>query len=240
MDPTGRTFPQGHRVLANGTCRRCDRPAEAGPCCSSCAADVMAKAFNRFHGGRRKKLPGQHGKSPPRPAQTSPRPSSQLPCSAPEPSSLLLAHGLHACNCPHLSYGHPPSHLAPSPRRRRDHPLNGAGRRGLPHQAQGHYALSDGRMYWNAGQVLQCVDGASCQPMPVKGGDRPGQPEIPPGNAGSTRRRKTRRTTRGHAHVAITSGTEAPRGDNRATTLPPERGPSRRTRPGRQESPAAN
>ena len=35
-----------------------------------------------------------------------------------------------------------------------------------------NYALSDGRMYWNAGQVLQCVDGAFCQPMPEEMVDR--------------------------------------------------------------------
>ena len=29
-----------------------------------------------------------------------------------------------------------------------------------------NYARSDGCMYWNAGQALQCVDGAFCQPMP--------------------------------------------------------------------------
>ena len=63
--------------MTNGTCRRCDRPADAGPYCSSCAADVMAKALNPCHGGRRKKLPGQHSKFPSRPAQTSPALSSQ-------------------------------------------------------------------------------------------------------------------------------------------------------------------
>ena len=65
--------------MANGMCRKCDRPAEAGPYCSSCAADVMAKALNPSHGGRRKRLPGQHGKFPRRPAQTPPRPSAQPP-----------------------------------------------------------------------------------------------------------------------------------------------------------------
>ena len=69
--------------MANGTCRRCDRPPEAGLYCNSCAADVMAKALNPFHGGRRKKLPGQHGKFPSRPAQTSPKPSAQPPLFSP-------------------------------------------------------------------------------------------------------------------------------------------------------------
>ena len=59
------------------------RPAEAGPYCSLCAVDVMAKALNPFHGGRRKKLPGQHGKLPSRPAQTSPKPSAQPPLFSP-------------------------------------------------------------------------------------------------------------------------------------------------------------
>ena len=126
--------------MANGRCRRCDRPAEAGPCCSPCAADVMAKAFTpstaagggncpvstvNFHRVRRRRPP-----SPP----------CNLPCSAPEPSSLLLAQEASACNFPRLSYGYPPPHLAPSPRRGRDHPLHGAGRRGVLHQAQGHHA----------------------------------------------------------------------------------------------------
>ena len=35
-----------------------------------------------------------------------------------------------------------------------------------PTRRGANYALSDGRMYWKAGKVLQCVDGAFCQPMP--------------------------------------------------------------------------
>ena len=35
-----------------------------------------------------------------------------------------------------------------------------------------NYALSDGRQYWKAGQVLQCVDGAFCEPMPEEMVDR--------------------------------------------------------------------
>ena len=35
-----------------------------------------------------------------------------------------------------------------------------------PTRRKANYALSDGRQYWKAGQVLQCVDGAFCQPMP--------------------------------------------------------------------------
>ena len=34
------------------------------------------------------------------------------------------------------------------------------------------YTLSDGRQYWKAGQVLQCVDGAFCKPMPEEIVDR--------------------------------------------------------------------
>ena len=41
-----------------------------------------------------------------------------------------------------------------------------------------NYALSDGRQYWKAGQVLQCVDGAFCQPMPEEMVDR-GMPFEP-------------------------------------------------------------
>ena len=68
--------------MANGMCRKCDRPAEAGPYCSSCAADVMAKAFKAFkpfHGGRRRKLPGLRGKCPSRPGAMSPKPYSKPP-----------------------------------------------------------------------------------------------------------------------------------------------------------------
>ena len=43
--------------MANPKCRFCDHVADAGAHCSSCAADIMAKALNPFYGGRRKKLP---------------------------------------------------------------------------------------------------------------------------------------------------------------------------------------
>ena len=69
--------------MANGTCRRCDQPAEAGPYCSSCAADVRAKALNPFYDGRRKKLHGQHGKPPSRPSATPVSPSLQPPLFSP-------------------------------------------------------------------------------------------------------------------------------------------------------------
>ena len=84
--------------------------AEADPCCSSCAADVMAKAFipSTAAGGRScpVRTVNFHRVRRRRP----PSPPCSLPCSAREPSSLLLAQGFHACNCPHLSYGHPLSH----------------------------------------------------------------------------------------------------------------------------------
>ena len=47
-----------------------------------------------------------------------------------------------------------------------------------PSRRRANYALSDGRMYWNAGQVLQCVDGAFCQPMPEEMVNR-GMPFVP-------------------------------------------------------------
>ena len=60
--------------MANQTCRTCDRVADAGAYCSSCAADIMAKALNPFHGSRRKKLPERPGKLSPGPPAT---PSAQ-------------------------------------------------------------------------------------------------------------------------------------------------------------------
>ena len=41
-----------------------------------------------------------------------------------------------------------------------------------PTRCRANYALSYGRQYWNAGQVLQCVDGAFCRPMPEEMVDR--------------------------------------------------------------------
>ena len=38
------------RAMANPTCRNCDRRADAGPYCSSCAAGIMANALNPFYG----------------------------------------------------------------------------------------------------------------------------------------------------------------------------------------------
>ena len=42
-------------VMANAKCRTCDRAADAGAYCSSCAATIMAKALNPFVGPWRKK-----------------------------------------------------------------------------------------------------------------------------------------------------------------------------------------
>ena len=41
-----------------------------------------------------------------------------------------------------------------------------------PTRRKTNYALSDGRQYWKAGQVLQGVDGAFCQPLPEEMVDR--------------------------------------------------------------------
>ena len=46
-----------------------------------------------------------------------------------------------------------------------------------PKRRQANYALTDGRQYWRAGQVLQCVDGAFCQPLPEEMVDR-GMPSL--------------------------------------------------------------
>ncbi len=41
-----------------------------------------------------------------------------------------------------------------------------------PTRRKANHALTDGRQYRKAGQVLQCVDGAFCQPMPEEMVDR--------------------------------------------------------------------
>ena len=43
--------------MANAKCRIYERAAGAGAYCSTCAADIMAKALNPLFDGRRKKLP---------------------------------------------------------------------------------------------------------------------------------------------------------------------------------------
>ncbi len=45
--------------MANAKCRSCDHAADAGAYCSSCAADIMAKALNPFFGGGEKSSPGR-------------------------------------------------------------------------------------------------------------------------------------------------------------------------------------
>ena len=51
------TLPSRAPVMANPTCRKCHRAADAGPYCSPHAADTMARALNPRFGGRRKKSP---------------------------------------------------------------------------------------------------------------------------------------------------------------------------------------
>ena len=53
--------------MANPTCRNCDRSADAGAYCSSCAAGIMASALNPRFCGRRKRIPPGPGTLPPRP-----------------------------------------------------------------------------------------------------------------------------------------------------------------------------
>ena len=65
--------------MANPTCRTWDRSADAGAYCSSCAADIMAKASTPHLPGRRKKIfPGQ-GTLPPRPEPKASDTSGQQP-----------------------------------------------------------------------------------------------------------------------------------------------------------------
>ena len=59
--------------MAKQTCRTCDRAADSGAYCRSCAADIMARALDPLYGGRRKKSL-RPGKLPPGPLAT---PSSQ-------------------------------------------------------------------------------------------------------------------------------------------------------------------
>ena len=46
--------------MANAKCRKCDRAADAGAYCSSCASDIMAKALNPSFCGRWKKSSSSH------------------------------------------------------------------------------------------------------------------------------------------------------------------------------------
>ena len=43
--------------MANPTFRNCQRSADFGVYCSSCAAKIMARALNLYSRGRRKRLP---------------------------------------------------------------------------------------------------------------------------------------------------------------------------------------
>ena len=49
------TLPRGPSAMANPTCRTCDRSADAGAYCSSCAAGIMATALNPHFRGRRQR-----------------------------------------------------------------------------------------------------------------------------------------------------------------------------------------
>ncbi len=51
--------------MANAKYRSCDHVADAGVYCSSCTAGIMAKDFNPFFGGRRKKLQARSRQGPP-------------------------------------------------------------------------------------------------------------------------------------------------------------------------------
>ena len=57
--------------MADGKCRRCDRAADSGGYCGSCADGILAKALNPRHGGRRRK--GARPE-PPAPARLSGQP----------------------------------------------------------------------------------------------------------------------------------------------------------------------
>ena len=50
--------------MENATCRRCRRATDAGLYCSSCAADIMAKALNPGFGGRGKEVGKPETESP--------------------------------------------------------------------------------------------------------------------------------------------------------------------------------
>ena len=54
--------------MANAKCRKCDRAADVGAYCTSCASDIMAKALNPSFCGRWKKSPRPE---PPRPSAAS-------------------------------------------------------------------------------------------------------------------------------------------------------------------------
>ena len=65
--------------MANPTCRNCDRSADAGAYCSSCATGIMDKAFNPHFRGRRKRLPPKQRTLLRRPGPTAGNTSGQQP-----------------------------------------------------------------------------------------------------------------------------------------------------------------
>ena len=56
--------------MTNPTCRNCDRSADTGAYCSSCAAGIMASALNPHFRSRRKRLPIKQRALPQRPGPT--------------------------------------------------------------------------------------------------------------------------------------------------------------------------
>ena len=77
--------------MANPTCRTCDRSADAGAYCSSCAAGIMATALNPHSRGRSKKLPPR---SRALPRDQSLRPATYPVNSACSGSPVLSLHGV--------------------------------------------------------------------------------------------------------------------------------------------------
>ena len=63
--------------MANPTCRNCDRSADVGAYCSSCAAGIMASALKPHFRGRSKKLPPRSRTLPQRPGPTAGNSSGQ-------------------------------------------------------------------------------------------------------------------------------------------------------------------
>ncbi len=62
--PETLTLPSRAVGMANPTCKSCDRAADSGAYCSSCAAAIMARALNPLYGGRRKTSQSQGVQEP--------------------------------------------------------------------------------------------------------------------------------------------------------------------------------
>ena len=63
--------------MATAQCRTCDRVADAGAYCNSCAADIMANALNPHFRRQRKKRPPGQGTLPRRPGPAAVNTSNQ-------------------------------------------------------------------------------------------------------------------------------------------------------------------